>query len=53
MIQLFCILALPVHEDPIEESSRAVEDTTDCPNERQEVVVGDEALSKSFVEPGH
>ena len=53
MVQLFSILVLPVHEDPIKESTRAVEDTADCTNERQKVVVCDETLSKSFVEPSH
>ena len=47
------MLVLPVHEDAIEESTRAVEDTADCTNEREKVIVGDEALAKSFVEPSH
>ena len=47
------MLSLPVHEEAIEESTRAVENAADCANEREKVVVGDETLTKSFVKPGH
>ena len=47
------MLALPVHEEAIEESTRAVEDAADSTNEREKMIVGDEALAKSFVEPRH
>ena len=47
------MLSLPVHEEAIEESARAVENAADCANEREKVVVSDETLTKSFVEPSY
>ena len=47
------MLSLPVHEEAIEESARAVENATDCTNEREKVVVSNETLTKSFVKPGY
>ena len=43
----------PVHENAIEKPASAVEDRTDCPDKRQEMIVRDEALAERFVEAGH
>ena len=42
---------IPVHEDSIEEPSSAVEDAANGSDKREKVIVGDETLTKSFVEP--
>ena len=50
---MFDMLVLPVHEDAIEEPTRAIEDAADCADQWEKVVVGNEALAKSFVEPSY